>query len=331
MSKMYRNQPSSDQAATSQDDKVNGQQTAADSNGMGNAARVEQMKNSGPRDTTLPFRFSQNNLNKCGAYIQTIERAFRDDKLGLKDGSWLTDSEKLFVVATALKTAGASDTKIAYLINGLFFFAPNATKRQLDSVTVVSITGNQVTVEFQNNNVEGGPAVLPMVFEGSVAHDGRDTNERGNTVDHFQDTGLPLNEDSWLQRNAPTILSGFLAGKGAKFATMDPSIRQKDSGFRQAFYEFEKDISLSFLIQATDKVAKNALDNQRDGDTPAVIRDKAVNDALNYTNKYTYATAHTTLETQDEAIVQRALQEIGLDTDIDTDVQDQRLSKAKKP
>jgi hypothetical protein len=35
-------------------------------------------------------------------------------------------------------------------------------------------------------------------------------------------------------------------------------------------------------------------------------------------------------EIQDEAIVQRALQEIGLDTDIDTDVQDQRLSN-KKP
>lgn len=330
MSKMYRDQQSSDQAATSQDDKVNGQQSATDSNGTGNAARVEQMKASGPRETTLRLSFSQDNLNKCGAYREPIQRAFRNDRLGLKDGSWLTDSEKLFVVATALQAAGASDTKIAILINLLFFFAPNAATRQLDSVTGVSIAGNQVKVEFQNNNVEGGPAVLPMVFEGPVAHDGRDTNERGNTVDHFQDSGLPLNEDSWLQRNAPTILSGFLAGKGAKFATMDPSTRKNDPDFKQAFYEFEKDISHSFLIQATKQVEKNALDNQRAGDTPAVIRDKAVDDALNYTNKYTYATAHTTLEIQDEAIVQRALQEIGLDTDIDTDVQDQRLSN-KKP
>lgn len=332
MSKMYRDQQSMEQTTTDQSDMGQGHQNSNFSNGMGNAARLEQMKDNQPRETTLPFRFSESNLSKCGPYIQPINRSFRDVRLGQKDGSWLTDSEKLVLVATTLQAAGATDTKIADMVNGLFFYVKNASHRQLDSVKRVLIAGNKVTVQFRNNNVEGGSAVFPMVFEGAVAHDGRDTNERGNTVAHFQKTVLPLQENSWLQRNSSIILEGFLASKqGLPFAKMNPTARQNDPGFKVAFYNFKTSISHLYLTNGAHVVQKNVEANQKAGDPPAVIRDKAVDDALNYTNKNAYATPHTTLEIQDEAIVQKALQALGIDIDIDTDVQDQRVSMNNKP
>jgi hypothetical protein len=334
MGKAHQNQLSWEQPATDQADMGQGQQHATGHNGMGNAARQEQMKASASPPIWQQFRYDCNGMSRVGPYLaREIGRAFSDEIQGHKDGTGLTDAERLFVVVTTMKSLGVSDAKIKGVTHLLFFnVCENCS--QWGSIENVILADSNVTVTFNETAV-------PLNFPRPVAFIGRDTYARGSQVDDFQSDALTESKrflgqkDTWLKRNATQILEGFLADlKGQRFANMDPIARENAPDFRPAFNLFLEGISLTYLDNGSHVVMLAAMDSIRDGDHPAMTRDKAVNTALNYKNKDVFATAHPTLEIQDEAIVQEGLERAGArldipgwdNIDVDTDVQDQRLN-----
>ena len=294
---------------------------AATATGTG-AQRSAAGGGKGARRPNLPFRFHASALDGVLRNDPTVDvKATLHDKTQreLKDGDQFTDSERLFLVVQKLKLHGYPATRIAQIVEGAFFNVGSQAQGR-DRVDTVTLTGTEVHVTFRS---PGGYAlnqgsILPMICTAPTVYTGQDTNARGSTVRNFQATGeLPRN-GSWLSRNAALIEQAFLNSRwGTAFRDMSPSLRQNDTNYIVAVRAYEEDLSRDYIGKATFWVKQTL--GPPAGRTPQALLQAAITLAMSYTNPNLCATAHTTLELQDEAVAQKVMEALGYSANVDTD------------
>lgn len=276
----------------------------------------------GPRRPNLPFGFRASALGTLSppALAESLRnRLLQTRQTGLKDGVDLSDSEKLYVVVEALRAGGHSDQKIETVVGALFFDKGTPAKGR-DDIATIELSPGEVKVTFVS---PGGyafnqGAILPMICSAPVQYTGQDTNARGSLVRRFQATGELQRAGSWLVSQAATIDRLFLLEpEGAAFAGMTASARQSDPDWRRARYAYDQELALDYLPRAKEFVRQQL--GPVGGRTPQQLLQAALRWAMAYANPNLGAVAHTTIETQDEAVAQGVLEDLGYTANIDTD------------
>ena len=303
----------SDQRADGSGDVVRAPSEVVPASGQGGDARRPN----------LPFRFDPSALDKLQprAMGTSIRSVLNPGSQGQrKDGSSYSDSEKLFLAVDVMVRHGLRGDQLEHAVAALFFDGGRPSQGR-DEISQIHFDGSRVQIDFRS---PGGyafnqGAIIPRICTRPASYDGADTNTRGSQVRRYQDTGENLpTAGSFRQRNAQGIEDGFLASEeGAAFAALDQASRQADPSYLPALNDYTQQIVRDYLIKGTQHI-KDALGSV-DGRSPQEVLKSALDAALSYTNPYVHATAHSALELQDEAIVQRALDELGYDVNVDTD------------
>ncbi|MFT6147222.1 MAG: hypothetical protein ACJAZO_003945 [Myxococcota bacterium] len=178
--------------------------------------------------------------------------------------------------------------------------------------------GGQVRVAFKTGGVASAP-ISPLFATAPSNYTGLDTNARGRSVDDLAgDFAVVGTAGTFIRRQLGPVMALFRESRIYDRIRLNPDKFPASSpAYRLLQREFEVGLMLNYIDSGVFMVKAALADSLTQ--PPRTLKATALRLIMGWNNLNLAAAPHTAIEIQDEAIVQRALRELGVTVDVDTD------------